>query len=45
MAFVTEREKDLAAPNAERSGGSTVMLQVALTVAHTPVHTLSLIHI
>tara|TARA_Y100001954_G_scaffold74784_4_gene82062 strand:+ start:989 stop:1447 length:459 start_codon:yes stop_codon:yes gene_type:complete len=38
MAFVTERKKDLTAPNAERSGGSTVMLQVALTIAHTPVH-------
>ena len=38
MAFVTQREKDLTAPNAERAGGSTVMLQVALTVAHAPVH-------
>ena len=39
MAFVTEREKDLTAPNAERAGGSAVMLEVALTVAHAPVHT------
>ena len=38
MAFVTEREKDLTAPNAERAGGSAVMLEVALTVAHAPVH-------
>ena len=38
MAFVTEREKDLTAPNAERAGESAVMLEVALTVAHAPVH-------
>ena len=38
MAFITEREKDLTAPNAERARWTAVVLAVALTVTYASVH-------